>query len=65
VLERIGRQFGYEAMVRLTRSPELRKLFGEGGKLRVRNDNLDWKSKADRILSILADVSVGSHDWSC
>jgi glycosyltransferase involved in cell wall biosynthesis len=56
-----------EAMVRLARSPELRKLLGEGGKLRVRDDDLDWKSKADRILSILADVAgrnqnVGSHD---
>jgi glycosyltransferase involved in cell wall biosynthesis len=56
-----------EGMVRLARSPELRKLLGEGGKLRVRNDDLDWKSKADRILSILADVAgrnrnVGSHD---
>ena len=44
------------AMVRLARSPELRRSLGEGGKLRVREDGLDWESKADRMLGILADV---------
>jgi glycosyltransferase involved in cell wall biosynthesis len=46
-----------EAMVRLIRSPELRKSLGEGGKLRVRKDDLDWNSKADRVLSILTEVA--------
>jgi len=46
-----------EAMVRLARSPELRESLGEGGRLRVRKDNLDWNSKADRVLSILTDVA--------
>jgi glycosyltransferase involved in cell wall biosynthesis len=46
-----------EAMVRLSRSPELRKSLGEGGKLRVRKDDLDWDSKADRVLSILTEVA--------
>jgi glycosyltransferase involved in cell wall biosynthesis len=45
-----------KAMVRLARSPELRKSLGEGGKLRVRRDNLDWKSKADLMLKILSEV---------
>ena len=46
-----------EAMVRLVRSPELRKSLGEGGKMRVRKDDLDWDSKADRVLSILTEVA--------
>ncbi len=46
-----------EAMVRLVRSPELCKSRGEGDKLRVRKDDLDWTSKADRVLSILAEVT--------
>jgi glycosyltransferase involved in cell wall biosynthesis len=46
-----------EAMVRLARSPELRKSLGEGGQLRVRRDNLDWNSKADRVLAILSEVA--------
>lgn len=50
-----------DAMLRLARSPELRKSLGEGGKLRVRQDGLDWNSKADRVLSILRDV-VNRHD---
>jgi glycosyltransferase involved in cell wall biosynthesis len=45
-----------EAMVRLARSPELRRSLGEGGKLRVRQDDLDWDSKADRVLAILDEV---------
>jgi glycosyltransferase involved in cell wall biosynthesis len=46
-----------EAMVRLVRSPELRKSLGNGGKARVRCDYLDWESKAVRVLSILTEVS--------
>jgi glycosyltransferase involved in cell wall biosynthesis len=46
-----------EAMVRLVRSPELCKSLGEGGRRRVRLDNLDWDSKADRVFSILAEVA--------
>jgi glycosyltransferase involved in cell wall biosynthesis len=46
-----------EAMVHLARSPSVRKLLGEGGKLRVRKNNLDWNSKADRVLSILAELA--------
>ncbi len=46
-----------EAMLRLVRSPELRKWLGEGGKLRVRKDSLDWNSKADRVLSLLGEVA--------
>jgi glycosyltransferase involved in cell wall biosynthesis len=45
-----------EAMVRLARSAELRNSLGEGGMLRVREDYLDWDSKADRVLSILGEV---------
>ncbi len=45
-----------DAMVRLVRSPELRKSLGDGGQLRVRKDALDWNSKADRMLSILIEV---------
>jgi glycosyltransferase involved in cell wall biosynthesis len=46
-----------EAMVRLVRSPELRKSLGNGGKARVRSEYLDWESKAVRVLSILTEVS--------
>jgi glycosyltransferase involved in cell wall biosynthesis len=46
-----------EAMVQLARSPNIRRQLGEGGKLRVRRDNLDWDAKADRILSILGEVT--------
>jgi glycosyltransferase involved in cell wall biosynthesis len=46
-----------EAMVRLASSPELRKSLGDGGKARVRRDDLDWGSKADRILCILTEVA--------
>ena len=49
------------AMVRLCRSPEMRKSLGDGGKLRVRKDDLDWNSKANRILSILAEVAVANQ----
>lgn len=45
------------AMVKLARSPELRKALGEAGKLRVRKDDLDWDSKASRVLAILAEVA--------
>jgi glycosyltransferase involved in cell wall biosynthesis len=45
------------AMVQLASSPELRKSLGDGGKARVRKDDLDWSSKADRILSILTEVA--------
>jgi len=46
-----------EAMLRLARSPELRRSLGEGGKLRVHKDDLNWGSKADRLISILAEVT--------
>jgi glycosyltransferase involved in cell wall biosynthesis len=46
-----------EAMVRLARSPELRKSLGAGGKLRVRKDDLDWNSKADRMLAVLVEAT--------
>lgn len=46
-----------EAMLRLVRSPELRRSLSEGGKRRVLEDNLDWNSKADRMLSVLLDVA--------
>jgi glycosyltransferase involved in cell wall biosynthesis len=45
-----------DAMVRLARAPELRRKLGEGGQRRVCEDNLDWNSKADRVLSILTEV---------
>jgi glycosyltransferase involved in cell wall biosynthesis len=52
-----------DAMVRLVRSPEWRQSLGEGGKVRVRKDYLDWDSKADRMLSILAEVAgVGAKN---
>jgi glycosyltransferase involved in cell wall biosynthesis len=47
-----------DAMVRLARSPELRRKLGEGGLLRVRESCLDWESKADRVLSVLSDVAA-------
>jgi glycosyltransferase involved in cell wall biosynthesis len=47
-----------DAMVRLARSPELRKSLGDGAKLRVRQDCLDWNSKADQMLSILVEVAA-------
>jgi glycosyltransferase involved in cell wall biosynthesis len=47
-----------DAMVRLARSPELRRKLGEGGQLRVRESCLDWESKADRVLSVLSDVAA-------
>ena len=46
-----------EAMLRLAGSPELRRSLAEGGIRRVLEDNLDWNSKADRILSILLEVA--------
>ncbi|MEO8313412.1 MAG: glycosyltransferase family 4 protein [Pseudomonadota bacterium] len=48
-----------EAMVRLARSPEERRNLGEGGRHRVREDCLDWSSKADRMLSILQQTCEG------
>jgi glycosyltransferase involved in cell wall biosynthesis len=45
-----------EAMVGLAHSPEERRRLGEGGRRRVREDNLDWSSKADRVLSILEET---------
>jgi glycosyltransferase involved in cell wall biosynthesis len=45
------------AIVKLTRSAELRKSLGGGGKVRVREDYLDWSSKADRVLEILNQVT--------
>jgi len=45
-----------DAMVKLAGSAELRESLGEGGKLRVRKDGLDWNSKADRVLAILQQV---------
>jgi glycosyltransferase involved in cell wall biosynthesis len=47
-----------DAIVRLARSPELRRKLGKGGQLRVREACLDWESKADRVLSILNDVAA-------
>lgn len=44
------------AMVRLARSPELRKTLGTGGLARVREDYLDWDAKADRVLTVLREV---------
>lgn len=47
-----------QAMVRLARAPELRRKLGEGGQQRVLRDNLDWASKVDRVLSVLAGVAA-------
>ena len=49
-----------DAMVRMARSPDMRAALGEGGKLRVRKDGLDWNSKADRVLAILREA-VSCH----
>jgi glycosyltransferase involved in cell wall biosynthesis len=46
-----------EAIVALAQSSELRRTLGEGGKRRVREDFLDWDSKADRVVSILREVT--------
>jgi glycosyltransferase involved in cell wall biosynthesis len=53
-----------EAMGRLARSPDLRKSLGEGGRLRVRKDDLDWNSKADRVLSILTEIVGSSGEFT-
>jgi glycosyltransferase involved in cell wall biosynthesis len=45
-----------DAMLLLARSPQLRKRLGEGGKRRVLQDSLDWKSKADRVFTILSEL---------
>lgn len=42
-----------DAIVRLSRSPELRARLGEGGVRRVQEDCLTWDAKADRVLAIL------------
>jgi glycosyltransferase involved in cell wall biosynthesis len=46
-----------EAIVHLARYPNIRRQLGEEAKLRVRRDNLDWDAKADRVLSILGEVT--------
>ena len=46
-----------DAIVRLARSPELRARLGAGGLERVRQENLEWGSKADRVLEILGEVT--------
>lgn len=45
-----------DAMIRLGRSEELRRSLGVGGMARVREDGLDWDSKADRVLVVLRDL---------
>jgi glycosyltransferase involved in cell wall biosynthesis len=45
-----------EAILKLARSPALRDALGHGGMARVREEYLDWESKADRMLEILTDV---------
>lgn len=44
------------AMKELALSPERRRAFGARGMQRVREDHLDWESKADRVLSILKEA---------
>jgi glycosyltransferase involved in cell wall biosynthesis len=45
-----------EAIVKLAQSPELRRQLGQGGVRRVREDHLDWNSKADRVLEVLHEA---------
>lgn len=45
-----------DAMLRLAKSPELREKMGAAGIERVKEDNFDWESKADRILEILHET---------
>lgn len=42
-----------DAIVKLSRSPELRRQLGEGGILRVQEDYLAWDAKADKVYAIL------------
>jgi len=63
ILVEPGSKTGYvdglaEAMVQLARSPELRTSLGEGGKQRVRKEDLAWNAKADRVLAILTEVAA-------
>ncbi len=45
-----------DAMLRLEKSPELRQKMGAAGIERVKEENFDWESKADRILEILHET---------
>lgn len=45
-----------DAMLRLAKSSELREKMGAAGIERVKEDNFDWESKADRILEILHET---------
>jgi len=45
------------AMTELARSPERRRALGARAMQRVREDHLDWESKADRVLSILKEAA--------
>lgn len=46
-----------DAIVKLSRSPELRRQLGEGGVLRVQEDYLAWDAKADEVFAILDAVA--------
>lgn len=41
-----------DAMIRLSNSAELRQQLGEGSKVRVKTNYLDWDAKVDRVLEI-------------
>lgn len=44
-----------DAMVKLSNSPELRQKLGEGSKVRVKTNYLDWDAKVDRVLEIFEE----------
>lgn len=51
-----------DAMIRLAGSAQLREELGKGAIARVREDFLDWDSKADRVLTILEEVTALSSE---
>jgi glycosyltransferase involved in cell wall biosynthesis len=48
-------------MLRLARSPELRKQMGAAGIARVGTNFYDWNQKVDRFLEIYAELIAANH----
>jgi glycosyltransferase involved in cell wall biosynthesis len=50
-----------EAIIKLAKSPELRKQMGEAGKQRVRVGDYDWQQKIDHLIAIFQET-IGDTD---
>jgi glycosyltransferase involved in cell wall biosynthesis len=50
-----------DAMLRLARSPELRKQMGAAGIARVGTNFYDWNQKVDRFIEIYAELIAANH----